>query len=51
MAYVNRIPQFLHFTLYLSVILCCFANFANANQELYEDNWKDILEGEWMVEL
>lgn len=51
MARVHTVPQILHFFLYFSFILCCFTGFVSANRELDEDNWKDILEGEWMVEL
>ncbi|XP_075987623.1 thioredoxin-related transmembrane protein 1-like [Anticarsia gemmatalis] len=50
MARVHTVPQILHFFLYFSFILCCFTGFVSANRELNEDNWKDILEGEWMVE-
>ncbi|CAB3245140.1 unnamed protein product [Arctia plantaginis] len=50
MARVHTVPQILHFFLYFSFILCCFTGFVSANRELDEDNWKDILEGEWMVE-
>ncbi|XP_048488262.1 thioredoxin-related transmembrane protein 1 [Plutella xylostella] len=50
MARLREIPQVLHLFLYFSVILCCFSNVVSANYELNEDNWKDILEGEWMVE-
>ena len=51
MARVHTVPQILHFFLYFSFILCCFTGFVSANRELNEDNWKEILEGEWMVEL
>ncbi|KAJ8708074.1 hypothetical protein PYW08_010440 [Mythimna loreyi] len=50
MARVHTVPQILHFFLYFSFILCCFTGFVSANRELDEDNWKEILEGEWMVE-
>ncbi|CAH0598665.1 unnamed protein product [Chrysodeixis includens] len=50
MARVHTVPQFLHFFLYFSFVLCCFTSFVSANRELDEDNWKEILEGEWMVE-
>lgn len=51
MARVHEIPKLLQFSLYFTVILCCFTNVVSANRELDEDNWRDILEGEWMVEL
>ncbi|KAH9643601.1 hypothetical protein HF086_000075 [Spodoptera exigua] len=50
MARVHTVPQILHFFLYFSFILCCFTGFVSANRELNEDNWREILEGEWMVE-
>ncbi|XP_022828605.1 thioredoxin-related transmembrane protein 1-like [Spodoptera litura] len=50
MARVHTVSQILHFFLYFSFILCCFTGFVSANRELNEDNWKEILEGEWMVE-
>lgn len=34
-----------------SVFLCCFTSSVNANVELNEDNWQQMLEGEWMIEL
>lgn len=52
MARVHTFPEFLHFFIYFSVIVCCFSKLVeSANRELNEENWKDILEGEWMVEL
>lgn len=51
MARVHTVPQILHFFLYFSFILCCLTSFVSANRELDEDNWKEILDGEWMVEL
>uniref|UniRef100_A0A2H1WN25 SFRICE_009042 n=1 Tax=Spodoptera frugiperda TaxID=7108 RepID=A0A2H1WN25_SPOFR len=50
MARVHTVSQILHFFLYFSFILCCFTGFVSANRELNEDNWREILEGEWMVE-
>ncbi|XP_028037499.1 thioredoxin-related transmembrane protein 1-like [Bombyx mandarina] len=32
------------------VLLCSTIDFASANKELNENNWKEILEGEWMLE-
>lgn len=52
MARALRIPEFLQILLYFSLVLCCFSKLVeSASRELDEDNWKDILEGEWMVEL
>lgn len=51
MARVHSVPQILHYFLYFSFVLCCFTSFVSANRELDEDNWKEILDGEWMVEL
>ncbi|XP_047999959.1 thioredoxin-related transmembrane protein 1-like isoform X1 [Leguminivora glycinivorella] len=50
MARVHRIPDFFHFFIYFSIFSCCLLNLASANRELDESNWRDILEGEWMVE-
>ncbi|XP_028178274.1 thioredoxin-related transmembrane protein 1-like [Ostrinia furnacalis] len=50
MARVHTAPKFLHFSLCFSVILCFLTSSVCANRELDEDNWRDILEGEWMVE-
>ncbi|KAI8433791.1 hypothetical protein MSG28_015761 [Choristoneura fumiferana] len=50
MARVHRIPEILHFFIYFSIFSCCLFNITSANRELDEDNWRDILEGEWMVE-
>lgn len=51
MARVREIPKFIQYSLYFTVILSCFSNKVAATRELNEDNWRDILEGEWMVEL
>ncbi|XP_072933846.1 thioredoxin-related transmembrane protein 1-like [Epargyreus clarus] len=50
MARVTKIPQMLNFFIYISITLCCFTSLASANVDLDEDNWTQILEGEWMVE-
>ncbi|XP_045457236.1 thioredoxin-related transmembrane protein 1-like [Melitaea cinxia] len=50
MARLNRIPQVFNILFYLCVFLCCFTRLASANIELDEDNWTQILDGEWMVE-
>lgn len=51
MAHVYTTPKILQFFFYFSVILCSLTSLVSANRELNEDNWKEILEGEWMVEL
>lgn len=51
MARVHRIPEILHFFIYFSIFSCYLFSLTSANRELDEDNWRDILEGEWMVEL
>ncbi|KAL4707490.1 hypothetical protein ACJJTC_000242 [Scirpophaga incertulas] len=50
MAYSCTAQKFLQKSFYLTVLLCCLTNVASGNRELGEENWKDILEGEWMVE-
>ncbi|KAG6444140.1 hypothetical protein O3G_MSEX003212 [Manduca sexta] len=50
MARVHTVTKILHFSFYFAIILCCFTNNASANRELDEDNWREILEGEWLVE-
>ncbi|KAL0859820.1 hypothetical protein ABMA27_010163 [Loxostege sticticalis] len=50
MARVHTTPKFLYFSVCFSVILCFLTSSVSANRELDEDNWRDILEGEWMVE-
>ncbi|XP_038217100.1 thioredoxin-related transmembrane protein 1 [Zerene cesonia] len=50
MARVGNMSLVLSFFLYSSLILCHFTNPTSANIELDEDNWRQILEGEWMVE-
>ncbi|CAH0403740.1 unnamed protein product [Chilo suppressalis] len=50
MARLHTAPKFLHLFLFSTVILCCFTSLVTTNRELNEDNWRDILEGEWMVE-
>ncbi|XP_047541227.1 thioredoxin-related transmembrane protein 1-like [Vanessa atalanta] len=50
MARLNKIPQVFNILFYLFVFLCCFTRLASANVELDEDNWRQILDGEWMVE-
>lgn len=52
MARVHKMPQFLYFFVFISIVLCCFTNSVeSANRDLNEDNWNIILKGEWMVEL
>ncbi|XP_013178680.1 PREDICTED: thioredoxin-related transmembrane protein 1-like [Papilio xuthus] len=50
MARVNKSPQVLHFFLYFCITICCFSSYVSATHELDEDNWREILQGEWMVE-
>ncbi|XP_032524520.2 thioredoxin-related transmembrane protein 1-like [Danaus plexippus] len=50
MARLTKIPQVLNFFIYFCILLCSFTKLASANVELDEDNWRQILEGEWMVE-
>ncbi|KAJ0170570.1 hypothetical protein K1T71_013941 [Dendrolimus kikuchii] len=50
MARVHTILNFFSYFIYLIVILCCLTSYVSANKELDEDNWREILEGEWMVE-
>ncbi|KAM3968926.1 thioredoxin-related transmembrane protein 1 [Aphomia sociella] len=50
MARLYTTSQILQKILFFSFILSCFTCLVSANRELDEDNWKDILEGEWMVE-
>ncbi|XP_045780873.1 thioredoxin-related transmembrane protein 1-like [Maniola jurtina] len=50
MARLTKIPQVLNIFLYSCVFLCCFTKLASANVDLDEDNWRQILDGEWMVE-
>ncbi|KPJ13806.1 Thioredoxin-related transmembrane protein 1 [Papilio machaon] len=51
MARVNKSPQVLNFFLYFCLTICCFSSYVSATRELDEDNWREILQGEWMVEL
>lgn len=51
MARVGSISLMLSFFFYSSLLLCFFTSVASANVELDEDNWRQILDGEWMVEL
>lgn len=51
MARVNRSPQVLNFFIYFCFTICCLSSYVNATRELDEDNWREILQGEWMVEL
>ncbi|XP_068624470.1 thioredoxin-related transmembrane protein 1-like [Battus philenor] len=50
MARVNKSPQVLNFFIYFCITICCFTNIVSATSELDEDNWRKILNGEWMVE-
>ncbi|XP_013134085.1 PREDICTED: thioredoxin-related transmembrane protein 1-like, partial [Papilio polytes] len=50
MARVNRSPQVLNFFIYFCFTICCLSSYVNATRELDEDNWREILQGEWMVE-
>ncbi|XP_049882330.1 thioredoxin-related transmembrane protein 1-like [Pectinophora gossypiella] len=50
MACAYRIPKFLQFFIIFTIISCSFSRLVSANVELDEDNWKQILDGEWMVE-
>ncbi|XP_052742684.1 thioredoxin-related transmembrane protein 1 [Bicyclus anynana] len=50
MARVTKIPQVLNIFVLFCVFLCCFTNVESKNVELDEDNWRQILDGEWMVE-
>ncbi|CAK1594829.1 unnamed protein product [Parnassius mnemosyne] len=50
MARVNMSSRLLNFFLYFCLILCCFSSYVSATRELNEDNWREILKGEWMVE-
>ncbi|CAF4905726.1 unnamed protein product [Pieris macdunnoughi] len=50
MARVGSVSFMLSFFLYSSLLLCFFTSKASANIDLDEDNWRQILEGEWMVE-
>ncbi|XP_045540716.1 thioredoxin-related transmembrane protein 1 [Papilio machaon] len=50
MARVNKSPQVLNFFLYFCLTICCFSSYVSATRELDEDNWREILQGEWMVE-
>ncbi|CAG9789991.1 unnamed protein product [Diatraea saccharalis] len=49
MARLYTAPKILHLFLFFTLILC-FTSLVTTNRELNEDNWRDILEGEWMVE-
>lgn len=54
MARVLKMPQYKPFFVFTSFILCCYfftGVVESANLDLGEDNWRDILTGEWMVEL
>ncbi|KOB77832.1 Thioredoxin domain-containing protein 1 [Operophtera brumata] len=51
MARVLKMPQFLPFFSFTSLVLCCYfitGVVESANRDLDEDNWRDILNGEWM---
>ncbi|XP_013184735.1 thioredoxin-related transmembrane protein 1 [Amyelois transitella] len=50
MARVHTVPQILQILFFSTFIICSLSSLVSANRELNEDNWKDILEGEWMVE-
>lgn len=52
MARVHKMPQFLQFLALISIVLCCFTGLVkSANLDINEYNWKEMLKGEWMVEL
>lgn len=51
MAQVYTAPKILQISICFTVILCSLSSLVSANRELNEDNWKEILDGEWMVEL
>lgn len=51
MARVQKTLWILHFFLYFCVVLCRNSDVDSKVTELNEDNWKEILDGEWMVEL
>ncbi|CAH2269999.1 thioredoxin-related transmembrane protein 1-like [Pararge aegeria] len=50
MARLTKTSQVLNIFLYSCVFLCSFTKLASASVELDEDNWRQILDGEWMVE-
>ncbi|XP_052747934.1 thioredoxin-related transmembrane protein 1 [Galleria mellonella] len=50
MARVYTVSEILQKILFFSFLLSCLTCLVSANRELNEDNWKEILEGEWMVE-
>ncbi|GBP26918.1 Thioredoxin-related transmembrane protein 1 [Eumeta japonica] len=50
MARVQKTLQFLLFSVYLCVVYCRLSDIDSLVKDLNEDNWKDILQGEWMVE-
>ncbi|XP_059045847.1 thioredoxin-related transmembrane protein 1-like [Achroia grisella] len=50
MARVCTTPKILPKILFFSFLLSSFPCLISANRELDEENWKEILKGEWMVE-
>ncbi|XP_050680700.1 thioredoxin-related transmembrane protein 1-like [Leptidea sinapis] len=50
MARLARISSVVNFCLISTLLLCICTNPTSADVELNEDNWTQILEGEWMVE-
>ncbi|XP_053620676.1 thioredoxin-related transmembrane protein 1-like [Plodia interpunctella] len=49
MARVHTVQQILQIFIFFTLVLCSITSLVSANRDLNEDNWKEILEGEWMV--